>query len=100
MKVHSLFVYPVKSLSGIEVTSFNTDDFGPVGDRRWMIVDDDRRFVTQREHPELARVGTRLEGDRVAISIPDEGEFVLSVSDEEVRVLVWRDWVKKMRPIL
>ena len=60
MKVHSLFVYPVKSLSGIEVTSFNTDDFGPVGDRRWMIVDDDRRFVTQREHPELARVGTRL----------------------------------------
>ncbi|AKV97985.1 hypothetical protein SAMN04487869_11370 [Marinobacter sp. DSM 26671] len=96
MKVHSLFVYPVKSLSGIEVTSFNTDDFGPVGDRRWMIVDDDRRFVTQREHPELARVGTRLEGDRVAISIPDEGEFVLSVSDEEVRVLVWRDWVKAL----
>lgn len=96
MKVHSLFVYPVKSLSGIEVTSFNTDDFGPVGDRRWMIVDDDRRFVTQREHPELARVGTRLEDDGVVISIPGEGEFVLSAAEEEVRVLVWRDWVKAL----
>lgn len=93
MKVHSLFVYPVKSLSGIEVTSFDTDDFGPVGDRRWMIVDDDRRFITQREHPELARVGTRLEGDKVIINIPDEGEFALIASDEELRVLVWRDWV-------
>ena len=96
MKVHSLFVYPVKSLSGIEVTSFNTDDFGPVGDRRWMIVDDERRFVTQREHPELARVETRLDGDQVVINIPDEGEFGLYASNDELRVLVWRDWVKAL----
>lgn len=96
MKVHSLFVYPVKSLSGIEVTCFNTDDFGPVGDRRWMIVDDERRFVTQREHPELARVGTRMDGGQVVISIPGEGEFGLTASDDELRVLVWRDWVKAL----
>ena len=96
MKVHSLFLYPVKSLSGIEVTRFNTDDFGPVGDRRWMIVDDERRFVTQREHPELARVGTRLDGDQVVIDIPGEGEFGLTASDDELRVLVWRDWVKAL----
>ncbi|WP_372995834.1 MOSC domain-containing protein [Marinobacter sp.] len=94
MKVHSLFVYPVKSLSGIEVAHFDTDDFGPVGDRRWMIVDDERRFVTQREHPELARVGTRLEAGQVTLGIPGEGEFTLTASDDEVRVLVWRDWVK------
>ena len=93
MKVHSLFVYPVKSLSGIEVTSFHTDDFGPVGDRRWMIVDDERRFVTQREHPELARVETQLDGDQVVINIPGEGEFGLTASNDELRVLVWRDWV-------
>ena len=96
MKVHSLFVYPVKSLSGIEVTSFHTDEFGPVGDRRWMIVDDERRFVTQREHPELARVETQLDGDRVVINIPGEGEFGLTASNDELRVLVWRDWVKAL----
>jgi len=94
MKVHSLFVYPVKSLSGIEVQSFDTDDFGPVGDRRWMIVDDDNRFVTQREHPELARVSTSLSGGNVVIDIPGEGTFSLIPTDAEVRVLVWRDWVK------
>lgn len=94
MKVHSLFVYPVKSLSGIEVQSFDTDDFGPVGDRRWMIVDDDNRFVTQREHPELARVSTALRRGNVVIDIPGEGEFSLAATEAEVRVLVWRDWVK------
>jgi len=94
MKVHSLFVYPVKSLSGIEVQSFDTDDFGPAGDRRWMIVDDDNRFVTQREHPELARVSTSLNGGNVVVDIPAEGTFSLIPTDSEVRVLVWRDWVK------
>lgn len=100
MKVHSLFIYPVKSLSGIEVSRFDTDDFGPVADRRWMIVDDDRRFVTQREHPELALVATALEGGNVVVDIPGEGAFPLMAIDEtdaagaEVRVLVWRDWVK------
>ncbi|MBU2952546.1 MOSC domain-containing protein [Marinobacter sp. F3R08] len=96
MKVHSLFVYPVKSLSGIEVADFKTDDFGPVGDRRWMIVDDERRFVTQREHPELARIVTRLEGEQVTVNIPGEGEFSLTASSEELRVLVWRDWVQTL----
>lgn len=96
MKVNSLFIYPVKALSGIQVTDFKTDDFGPVGDRRWMIIDSDRRFVTQREHPELARIGTRLQGAQVLIHIPGEGEFALTASREELRVLVWRDWVKAL----
>lgn len=94
MKVHSLFIYPVKSLAGIEVASFQTDDFGPEQDRRWMIVDQDRRFVTQREHPELARVKTVLEDGCLYVDIPLEGRFELVAGDTELRVLVWRDWVK------
>lgn len=94
MKVHSLFVYPVKALAGIEVSAFEMDDFGPEHDRRWMIVDEDRRFVTQREHPELARVKTSLENGQVRVEIPGEGGFALVPTPEDVRVLVWRDWVK------
>lgn len=96
MNVHSLFIYPVKSLAGIETQSFDTDDFGPVNDRRWMIVDEDRRFVTQREHPELARVTTHLDEGRVIIDIPGEGQFSLAATHSEARVLVWRDWVKAL----
>ncbi|KPP97737.1 MOSC N-terminal beta barrel domain-containing protein [Marinobacter sp. HL-58] len=94
MRVHSLYVYPVKSLAGIQVTSFRMDDFGPEGDRRWMIVDADREFVTQRSNPELARITTRLAAGQVFIDIPGEGEFALVPGQEECRVRVWRDWAK------
>ncbi|MGO1501880.1 MAG: MOSC domain-containing protein [Marinobacter sp.] len=94
MKVHSLHIYPVKSLAGIQVPSFEMDDFGPKGDRRWMIVDADRNFVTQRALPELARITTSLVDRKVSIHIPGEGDFTLQSTDLELRVLVWRDWVK------
>ncbi|MGM0769856.1 MAG: MOSC domain-containing protein [Pseudomonadota bacterium] len=94
MRVHSLFLYPVKSLAGIPVSSFAMDDFGPQGDRRWMIVDSERQFVTQRNYPELARVATSMERECVTVAIPGEGEFRLQATDTGVRVRVWRDWVK------
>lgn len=96
MKVHSLYVYPVKSLAGIQVPSFEMDDFGPKGDRRWMIVDADRNFVTQRALPELARIATSLIDRDVSIHIPGEGDFTLQATNQELRVLVWRDWVKAL----
>jgi uncharacterized protein YcbX len=94
MKVHSLWIYPVKSLSGIPVQAFELDEFGPVHDRRWMIIDEDRHFLTQRTSPGLARISIRIDNDRVEICIPGEGTFTLNPTDETVRALVWRDWVQ------
>lgn len=94
MRIHSLYIYPVKSLAGVQVESFDMDDFGPAGDRRWMIVDEERRFVTQRNYPQLARLQARFSGGRVEVDIPGEGVFVLQSTEETLPVLVWRDWVK------
>ncbi|WP_368497365.1 MOSC domain-containing protein [Marinobacter sp. 2_MG-2023] len=94
VKVHSLHIYPVKSLTGIQVSSLEMDDFGPKGDRRWMVVDTDRNFVTQRATPELAKITTSVSDAGVNIHIPGEGDFALKATGEELRVLVWRDWVK------
>lgn len=94
MQVHSLWIYPVKSLAGIAVDQFGLDDFGPVGDRRWMIIDEERNFVTQRALPELARIRPAVSDGLVTIDIPGEGLFPLEVTNESLRALVWRDWVK------
>ena len=94
MQVHSLYVYPVKSLAGIQVSSFLLDEFGPADDRRWMIVDSEREFVTQRSNPELAMIKARLDSGQVFVDIPGEGEFPLLPDTEECRVRVWRDWAK------
>lgn len=96
MRVHALYLYPVKSLAGIPVSSFGLDNFGPRGDRRWMIVDADDQFVTQRDHPELATVTTSIDGDCVTVTIPGEGRFPLQATANEARARVWQDWVKAL----
>jgi uncharacterized protein YcbX len=49
-----LFIYPVKSLGGISLPAANLTPLGLQHDRRWLIVDERNRFLTQREHAEMA----------------------------------------------
>ncbi len=65
-----IWIYPVKSLSGVRVREATVVARGLEGDRRFMVVDPRGRFVTQRERPELARLAPRLEGDELVIEAP------------------------------
>ncbi|KPQ27947.1 MAG: putative Fe-S protein [Marinobacter excellens HL-55] len=96
MRVHSLYLYPVKSLAAIEVSSFDLDEFGPAGDRRWMLVDDSGAFVTQRQLPILATLRTGIDDRFINVCIPDEGTFDLVPGKEPVSVGVWRDRVEAL----
>jgi uncharacterized protein YcbX len=49
-----LFIYPVKSLGGISISAAELTPQGLRHDRRWLIVDEHNRFLTQREHAEMA----------------------------------------------
>lgn len=54
MRVASLHIHPIKSGRAVDVTEARLLPAGLEGDRRWMIVDDAGRFLTQREEPRLA----------------------------------------------
>lgn len=49
-----LFLYPVKSLGGYAVPAAEVTPRGLRHDRRWLLVDERNRFMTQRQQPELA----------------------------------------------
>ena len=49
-----LYLYPVKSLGGYAVAEADVTTRGLRHDRRWLLVDERNRFLTQRQHPELA----------------------------------------------
>ncbi|MCK6694557.1 MAG: MOSC domain-containing protein, partial [Thermoanaerobaculia bacterium] len=57
----SLHIYPVKSLAGISLDVAEVQSRGLQYDRRWMLVDEQGVFVTQRELAELALLGTAIE---------------------------------------
>ena len=65
--ISQLFIYPIKSLGGIEVKSAQLTDRGLQYDRRWMLVDDHNHFLTQREFPVMALLQTAIENDRLII---------------------------------
>jgi uncharacterized protein YcbX len=97
MQIQSLFLYPVKSLPGVKVRSLDLDEFGPAGDRRWMITDELGRFITQRDHPELAKIGILFDGGDITLEVPEQGAFVLRPGSRNRNVTVWDDWVGSIR---
>jgi uncharacterized protein YcbX len=54
LTVASLHVYPIKSLGGFPVNEARISDRGFEHDRRWMLVDGQGTFITQREVPAMA----------------------------------------------
>ncbi len=54
LTVASLHIHPIKSLGGFPVEAARTTDRGFEHDRRWMLVDDNGTFITQREVPAMA----------------------------------------------
>ncbi|MDN3639026.1 MOSC N-terminal beta barrel domain-containing protein [Simiduia curdlanivorans] len=60
IRVTDLFIYPVKSLRGIRLERAQLDIRGLEDDRRWMIIDDKNKFVTQRRLPAMALIQTQL----------------------------------------
>lgn len=70
MHLASLWVYPVKSLRGCAVAAAAVDALGLAGDRRFLVVDGQGRFLTQRTLPHLALIETALDPARLTLSVP------------------------------
>lgn len=95
MKLTAINKYPVKSLRGLSLESSSVDDFGIKGDRRWMLVDAEGRFVTQRKHPVMGTIS--VEDRDGGLRFTSAAGQVLGVQANEfvdpVDVRVWADTV-------
>lgn len=92
--VSALYVYPIKACRGVRVTEWPVVARGFEADRRWMIVDETGRFVSQREEPKLALVDTAFVGDSFRVAAPGLQPLTLPRVYEvpETRaVQVWSD---------
>jgi uncharacterized protein YcbX len=72
MHLSEINIYPVKSLKGISLTEAIVEERGLRHDRRWMLVDGENNFLTQREFPIMARIAIEFDGDRFTASIEDQ----------------------------
>lgn len=101
--VSGLFIYPVKSLGGISLPAADLTPQGLRHDRRWLVVDAHNRFLTQREHVEMALLAVepahngfllrhRQRPDLLPLYVPFEAtpERTLFVTIWDDLVFAWR----------
>ncbi|MEN9558481.1 MAG: hypothetical protein RL141_850 [Candidatus Parcubacteria bacterium] len=95
--ITGLFVYPIKSCRGIDLSEATLDNRGLTHDRRWMVVDTEGNFLTQREHPVLARVIPRFLKDALTIEIQGDASMQVTIprssweGSDRIPVTIWGD---------
>lgn len=91
IKIKSLYIYPVKSLAGIEVDYLEFDKFGPRFDRRWMIIDSNGKCLTQREFPQMALIRPVLEDQGLKLSYGESKVYLeFNTHKPPVSAQVWK----------
>jgi uncharacterized protein len=96
MRLSSLHVYPIKSCGGATLEEWRVDERGLRHDRRWMLVDETGRFLSQRRHPRMALVGVRIETDHLVVSAPEMPSLQVPYSLPESKPIlasIWEDLV-------
>lgn len=93
IEISALYYYPVKSLGGIQSKSLEVDEFGFKNDRRFMLVDDQNKFVSQRTKPILSLLQASLSSDHLCIYGEEFGriEFDLRELSSRQQVSIWSD---------
>jgi uncharacterized protein len=98
LTITRLFIYPIKSLGGIAVDTSRVTDRGLENDRRWMIVDNENKFLTIREYPKMTRLQLEIHEDGLQINALEQSSNLKikfgSELDRIENVTIWNASVK------
>lgn len=92
--VSQLFIYPIKSLGGIALTTAQLTDRGLQHDRRWMLIDDNNRFLSQREHAQMALFKLEVLADALKVTYTDGSTINIPfkpLKQDLLDVTIWDD---------
>jgi len=98
LTVSELFIYPIKSLGGIAVSSAAVTDRGLQYDRRWMLIDEQNTFLSQREVASMALFDVAIQEEGLSVTYkPDDDAILIPFepqTNEMLTVEVWSDHCK------
>lgn len=97
MILEELYIYPIKSTHRVTQVRAEVRPWGLAGDRRWMIVDDEANFLTQRTIPRMSLIqAVPQPGDKFMLAAFGQACVFVDVPRETaptLRVSIWRDSV-------
>ncbi|MFE7275247.1 MOSC domain-containing protein [Streptomyces sp. NPDC057623] len=96
-QLKSIHVHPVKALRGTAPREAVVEPWGLAGDRRWALIDDGGKVVTQRQQPRLALAAAELlPGGGIRLSAPGMEPLAVPVptASATVPMQIFRDKVE------
>lgn len=96
ISITSITIYPIKSISGVSLTEAELCPTGLALDRRWMLVDEENKFISQRSHAQLALLRLSIDNDQFIITHLQQPEQRFNFnfrahSEQPIQVTVWDD---------
>jgi uncharacterized protein YcbX len=95
MNLVEIYTYPIKSLGGISQVKAKVKERGLEHDRRWMLIDNNGKCITQREVPVMADLACSVESDMLKITSKSKPKLKYLVPFEDgiaslrIKVQVW-----------
>lgn len=96
LTIQDLYIYPIKSLAGIRVSAAKVEERGFELDRRWMLIDETGKFMSQRTLPQMALLKVEIEAESLKVyhasSTSNSIQIPFETNGEEISaVTVWDD---------
>ena len=76
-----LFIHPVKSMRGLQLSHAQVQESGLAFDRIFMVTEPDGTFITARQYPEMVRFTPALLPDGLFITAPDGSQALIRFTD-------------------
>ncbi len=92
MYLSEINIYPIKSLGGISLKNSTVEARGLRFDRRWMLIDEKKSFLTQRAFPKMATVSVEILENGLRVS-QAKNELIIPFepnTNETASVKIWR----------
>lgn len=94
LTVSQLFSYPIKSAAGNAQSQLSLGPKGPLGDRRWMVVNQHGKHMTQRQYARMCLLDVVVDGDGLILDTPTMPTCrVAAAGGEQTLAQVWSDTV-------
>ncbi|TKI07513.1 YcbX family protein [Martelella alba] len=81
LSLSRIYIHPVKSMRGMQVSHALVSDQGLAGDRCWMLTETDGTFITARQFPQMVLFTPVAVADGVHIGAPDGSGILARYAD-------------------
>jgi uncharacterized protein len=93
MFLSEINIYPIKSLAGISLSEADIERRGLKFDRRWLLVDENNKFLTQREFSKMATLRVEIENYGLSVSENNNNKILIDFKPQieiSARVKIWQ----------